>query len=121
MGASHIKKEFWMAVRPNISSLREISSWWRICHELPIFEDILDKNLLTEAIKLLPEDEITNETWSSWTKNISSSTSLKGKELFLPLRLALTGMNHGPEMASLLPLIGYEAILLRLEAALAKQ
>ena len=66
------------------------------------------------AAKLLPKGKIDDHTWSIWTKSISTETGLKGKNLFLPLRLALTGMEHGPEMGKLLPLIGYEEVMARL-------
>ena len=47
-------------------------------------------------------------TWKSWTEAVKNATGVKGKALFMPLRLALTGQEHGPELASLLPLIGPE-------------
>jgi len=47
---------------------------------------------------------------------LKEATGRKGKALFLPLRLALTGREHGPDMGALLPLIGREEALARLQA-----
>lgn len=114
MGAAHISKDFWYAVRANLETAKDVIDWWKICHELPKIDKELDKNLLKTAAKLLPKDSIDNESWGVWTKAISHETGLKGKDLYLPLRIALTGMEHGPEMGKLLPLIGYENVMERL-------
>ena len=57
-------------------------------------------------------------TWKTWTDAVKAATGAKGKGLFMPLRLALTGVDHGPELGSLLPLIGYERARARLADAL---
>ena len=62
----------------------------------------------------MPEGEITADIWKDWTKAISAATGAKGRGLFMPLRLALTGRNAGPEVAGLLPFIGRERIIARL-------
>jgi len=61
---------------------------------------------LAEAARLLPDEPWDETTWSAWTKAVQAATGRKGKDLFLPLRRALTGLDHGPEMKRLLPLIG---------------
>jgi glutamyl-tRNA synthetase len=61
---------------------------------------------LTEARALLPPEPWDRETWSRWTTALKEKTGRTGKALFMPLRRALTGRDHGPELASLLPLIG---------------
>ena len=66
------------------------------------------------AAETLPEI-INQDTWANWTKLISEKSGKKGKELFMPLRLALTGMNNGPELKNLLPLLSREEILKRLK------
>ena len=114
IGAAHISKDFWNGVRANLDTVNDVSDWWRICHEMPKANTELDRNFLEAAAKLLPKGKIDDHTWSIWTKSISTETGLKGKNLFLPLRLALTGMEHGPEMGKLLPLIGYEEVMARL-------
>jgi glutamyl-tRNA synthetase len=62
----------------------------------------------------LPPAPWDSSTWSAWTSAIKQATGAKGKALFMPLRLALTGLEHGPELANLLPLIGREKVLERL-------
>jgi glutamyl-tRNA synthetase len=64
-----------------------------------------DGDFLKAAAESLP-DAIDTETWPAWTKALAAATERKGKALFQPLRLALTGREHGPEMKNLLPLIG---------------
>ena len=73
-----------------------------------------DQAFLAEAATALAR---TGTDWPALTAALKESTGRKGKALFMPLRQALTGMDHGPDMASLLPLIGAEAALARLEAA----
>jgi glutamyl-tRNA synthetase len=114
IGAAHISKDFWNGVRANLNTVNDVLDWWKICHEKPKTNESLDKDFLQNAAKLLPQGKIEDDSWSVWTKAISEATGLKGKNLFLPLRLALTGMEHGPEMGKLLPLIGYEEVLERL-------
>ena len=56
------------------------------------------------------------ETWKAWTGAIAAATGAKGRALYHPLRLALTGEEQGPEMAALLPLIGPDRVMARLRA-----
>jgi len=56
----------------------------------------------------LPPEPWSQATWSEWTNALKAKTGVKGKALFQPLRLALTGAEHGPELRALLPLIGRE-------------
>ncbi|NDA90743.1 MAG: glutamate--tRNA ligase, partial [Alphaproteobacteria bacterium] len=76
--------------------------------------EVTDHNILIIAAETLPEI-INQNTWANWTKLISEKSEKKGKELFMPLRLALTGMNNGPELKNLLPLLSREEILRRLK------
>ena len=62
----------------------------------------------------MPEDPYDVTTWQSWTKNIQSITGNSGKNLFMPLRLALTGKEKGPELKYLLPLLTKKHILIKL-------
>lgn len=113
--ADYIDENFWLSVRPNLQKLSDAKEWWEVCHKTPDARDLnLDKEYLKQAAELLPEGEITTEIWSIWTKKIASLTERKGKELFLPLRLALTGRESGPEIAKVLPLIDREEIVKRL-------
>ena len=101
-------------MKANISVLEDALLWKNIL-EHPL-DPVLDNPGLTQkAAELLPLSPLTPETWSLWTKTIQNETGVKGKKLFLPLRLALTGQSHGPDMAQLLPLIGYDKTLRRLQ------
>jgi glutamyl-tRNA synthetase len=75
-----------------------------------------ETSFLVRAAALLPPMPWSEETWKAWTATLKAETGRTGKALFLPLRLALTGREHGPEMARLLPLIGREKALERLAA-----
>lgn len=116
--AEYIDENFWLSVRPNLQKLRDVKDWWEICHKTPNVENLnLDKDYLKQAAELLPQGEITKDSWSIWTKEITNITGKKGKELFLPLRLALTGRESGPEIAGVLPLIDRGEIIKRLTSA----
>jgi glutamyl-tRNA synthetase len=71
--------------------------------------------LAAKAADLLPPEPWDEATWGLWTKAVSAETGAKGRGLFHPLRLALTGLEHGPELKKLLPLIGRERSLARME------
>ena len=95
----------WHAVQPNISTVNEVAEWWRLVTgpiEQPEFSDD-DRAYLAEAVQALTWGD---DPWATLTSALKESTGRKGKALFLPLRQALTGMNHGPDMGELLPLIG---------------
>lgn len=106
----------WHAVRPNIATIPEVAEWWRLVTG-PIdtveFSDE-DGAYLAEALATL---EWSEDPWGALTAALKASTGRKGKGLFLPLRQALTGMNHGPDMGELLPLIGEAEARARLKAA----
>ncbi|MEQ1866937.1 MAG: glutamate--tRNA ligase, partial [Micropepsaceae bacterium] len=104
---------FWDAVRDNIQVLSEARGWWRVV-EGPIEPVIEDAALAEGARALLPNAPFTDATWTEWTAAVSAKTGAKGKALFRPLRMALTGQPHGPEMKKLLPLIGPERAAKRL-------
>ena len=105
---------FWLAVRGNLASVSDAKIWWDVCHSAitPVIEDA---DLCLAAMSLLPSDDITDETWKPWTKAVADQTGKKGRSLFMPLRLALTGQASGPEMAGLLPFLGRERIMARLQ------
>ncbi|MBP7190371.1 MAG: glutamate--tRNA ligase [Rickettsiaceae bacterium] len=108
-----ITEDFWLAVRANIKSVLEAKEWWNICSDAPRVPG-LDSEYLKAAASLFPEGEITENTWQEWTKRVSAETGKMGKDLFMPLRLALTGVESGPELKTILPMIGREKILQRL-------
>jgi len=117
-GVRGIDENFWNSVKGNIDTIHDVISWWNICANEPEKQKIEQKDVLRSAIDTFPKGEFTTDSWKDWTGKISAATGKKGKELFMPLRLALTGISHGPEMAKLLPLIGKENSIKRLEKAL---
>lgn len=96
----------WMAVHGNIERVDDILVWNEIVKG-PIAPRIEDAAFLARAAALLPQEPWSVDTWSAWTNAVKAATGAKGKALFHPLRLALTGRETGPEMKLLLPLIGH--------------
>lgn len=113
MGLDHADAAFWEAVRSNLSRLSEARYWHDVCFGT-IEPVVPDPRFLDEAATLLPAEPWGSETWETWTKALKGATGRKGKELFRPLRLALTGVEHGPELKALLPLIGRQTAERRL-------
>lgn len=106
--------EFWPVVRENLSKSAEALEWWdRLIVGRPVI-GAEDRDYLALARECLPEGPVTAETWSQWTGALKTSSGRKGRALFMPLRKALTGTDHGPDMSRLLPFIGRERILDRL-------
>jgi len=105
---------FWKAVRPNLGVFADAAAWWRVVAG-PIDPEISSADLLKAARDVLPPEPWSAATWNEWTDAVKSATGAKGKALFQPLRLALTGLLYGPELKSLLPLIGREKVAARLE------
>ncbi|WP_407474295.1 glutamate--tRNA ligase [Sulfitobacter sp. PM12] len=97
---------FWQVTRENITTLHDLKGWWQMFSEgaEPVIADE-DKEFVAEALALLPEGEFDESTWGTWTAAVKEQTGRKGKGLFMPLRLALTGKPHGPDMAAVLPLL----------------
>jgi glutamyl-tRNA synthetase len=96
---------FWLAVRGNLETFLDVIDWWRVVEgEIEPVREELD--YLEDASKVLPEEPWDEKAWMNWTNALKSKTGRKGRALFHPLRLALTGREQGPELAALLPLIG---------------
>ena len=106
---------FWMAVRGNINALADVKQWHDVVHGdvTPVIAEE-DREFITQAAGVLPAGKFDAATWKTWTTAVKEATGRKGKGLFMPLRLALTGLAHGPELAGLLPQIGREKVLARL-------
>ena len=98
-------EDFWNAVRPNLALFAEAAEWARIV-EGPLAPVIDDPAFAAAAAAALPPEPWDEATWALWTDAVKAATGAKGKALFMPLRLALTGRPHGPELKNLLPLIG---------------
>ncbi|WP_299601958.1 glutamate--tRNA ligase [uncultured Tateyamaria sp.] len=100
------QEAFWSVIRENIATRADIAAWWALCRDGadPVIEDE-DKDFVAEAMTLLPEGPFDGDTWGAWTGAVKTATGRKGRGLFMPLRLALTGQRHGPDMGSLMPLL----------------
>jgi glutamyl-tRNA synthetase len=107
---------FWAAVRGNLERLADAALWWRVVTGT-IEPRIEDAGFCRKAAELLPPEPWSDGTWSEWTGAVKSATGAKGRALFHPLRLALTGLEQGPELKALLPLIGRDVAYARLTAA----
>lgn len=106
----------WEAVRPNLAHVHEAADWWSVVTG-PVAVSELgeeDRAYLAQAADVLAGLEWDQGIWKALTGALKDATGRKGKALFLPLRLALTAMEHGPDMGALLPLIGRDAALERL-------
>ncbi|MGR3396816.1 glutamate--tRNA ligase [Pseudooceanicola nanhaiensis] len=101
-----LAERFWLVVRDNITTLDEMDAWWRMFRdgaEPEIAEE--DREFIAEAMALLPEGPYDGESWGKWTAEVKEKTGRKGKGLFMPLRKAVTGQAHGPDMSQVLPLM----------------
>lgn len=113
LGLEEAGADFWHAVRPNIGRLAEAADWWRVVRG-PVTPVVSDPAFLAGAAALLPPAPWDQGTWRAWTTAVKDATGARGKALFMPLRLALTGLDHGPDLGELLPLIGPERARARL-------
>lgn len=104
---------FWSAVRGNLVRLADAAQWWQVATG-EIESRIENRDLCRAAAGLLPAEPWDEATWSTWTGAVKVATGAKGRDLFHPLRLALTGREEGPELKLLLPFIGRERTLRRL-------
>jgi glutamyl-tRNA synthetase len=109
-----VDEEFWHKVRANLNSCHDAIDWWKICMEPLSMAYSDDLDFTKQAADLLPIGEITTDTWDIWIEAIKGATDRSGKALFMPLRMALTGQAHGPELRDLLPALGREKIVGRL-------
>lgn len=109
----------WEAIRPNLAKVGEAADWWAVVTGPVAAADMSDEDraYCAQACDTLAGLEWGEGIWKALTGALKDATGRKGKALFLPLRQALTGMEHGPDMGALLPLIGRDAALKRLQAA----
>ncbi|MBL4804187.1 MAG: glutamate--tRNA ligase [Alphaproteobacteria bacterium] len=107
IGAGDVDETFWNGVRANLERIEDIKDWWSVAKG-PVQPVIEDTDYIAEAAAALPPAPWDESTWGEWTSKLKEETGRKGKALFMPLRQALTGMDHGPEMDKLLLLIGPE-------------
>ncbi|HEX4860966.1 MAG TPA: glutamate--tRNA ligase family protein, partial [Rhizomicrobium sp.] len=105
---------FWDAVKPNLTRLCDAKDLALLVTG-PVAPVIADAGFIASAAEVLPAEPWDQDTWNIWTKAVGAATGAKGRSLFHPLRLALTGREHGPELKKLLPLIGRAEALARLK------
>ncbi|MEL6920644.1 MAG: glutamate--tRNA ligase [Pseudomonadota bacterium] len=107
---------FWGLIRRNVKRVSQAGEWWPMVSRGPLSDATLegdDLDFARSAFDLLPDGDVTAETWKAWTDAAKAASGRKGRSLFMPLRIALTGRQRGPELPDLLPLLGREAILAR--------
>lgn len=115
MGLSGVDEDFWLSTRANIERLSDLKALWDMARGsiTPVIEE---PDYIAEALETLPPAPWDETTWGAWVNTLKEKTGRKGKALFMPLRLALTGMEHGPEMDKMLLLIGPDKARERLSA-----
>jgi glutamyl-tRNA synthetase len=98
---------FWAVAKGNITVLADMAEWWALFRDgaEPLVDEG-DREFVRQALTLLPPQPWTPATWGEWTAAVKEATGRKGKDLFRPLRRALTGRDAGPEMADVMPLLG---------------
>ncbi len=110
---------FWKAVQPNLEQLSDLEMWWTICRgEVATFAENDDKIFIEEALASLPAEPWNPFPWDQWITHLKTATHRKGKDLFMPLRRALTGQDHGPELRTIVQLMGYNLARKRLQNSL---
>src|SRR5262249_19551807 len=106
--------EFWQAVKGNLARLSDAQRWHEVIHG-DIDPVVVDADFLALARRLLPPEPWSASTWKEWTGRLKEATGRSGRDLYHPLRLALTASESGPELKALLPLIGRERVERRLD------
>lgn len=113
LGLGEIDAAVWEAARGNVEKVEDVKLWHQVCRG-QVTPLIADAGFAAEAAKLLPAEPWDANTWGGWVDAVKKATGRKGKDLFMPLRQALTAADHGPELKVLLPLIGRDRALKRL-------
>ena len=114
IGLGDVDAAVWDAARANVEKVEDVALWQSVVKG-PVTPAIADAAFAQKAAELLPPEPWNTETWSAWTSAVKTATGRKGKDLFMPLRQALTASDHGPELKLLLPLIGRDRALKRLK------
>ena len=101
-----LAETFWTVTRDNITTLKDLAAWWTLFSEGadPVIDDE-DAEFVAQAMAMLPQAPFDDTTWKTWTGAVKEATGRKGKGLFMPLRKALTGQSHGPDMSATMTLL----------------
>jgi len=110
---SNATSDFWKFTKNNINYFSDVLYWWKIINKEDVYPT-KEQSYLNIASQLLPNDPFDITTWDKWTSTINVNTKRSGKELYLPLRLALTGQENGPELKYLMPLLNKNQVLKKL-------
>jgi glutamyl-tRNA synthetase len=113
LGLGHVSESFWEQVKHNLTTVSDVSDWWDVTQRA-LTPVIADAEFASHAASLLPEGEWNAAQWESYVESVKVATGRKGKELFMPLRLALTAREHGPELPVVIAMIGRERAYKRL-------
>ncbi|MFT5703154.1 MAG: glutamyl-tRNA synthetase [Rickettsiales bacterium] len=116
IGIKNVSEFEWQNLQANLDFLKDIQKWLKICQEPSKFNNKAeDLEFLKSTAQCLPKITNQSDSWKIWLNAIKEETDRKGKELFMPIRHALSGEEHGPELKNLLMLIDREEILRRLQ------
>ena len=98
--------QFWDVAKDNITTLHDLEGWWKLFRDgaAPMIEDE-DAEFVAQALTMLPDGPYTDASWGEWTAAVKAETGRKGRGLFMPLRRAITGLSHGPDMSKVLLLM----------------
>jgi glutamyl-tRNA synthetase len=100
-----VAEPFWLAVRDSVAKVAEVADWWHLAQApVPVVEPD-DAAFVQQALAMLPPQPWGPATWADWTTAVKAATGRKGRALFRPLRLVMTGRETGPEMAALMPFL----------------
>ena len=116
MNMGEVTPEFWSLIQKNIRRFQDVKEWWSICYGHRSFREE-NKSLLEIAEHYLPPIPWDESTFKTWMNEVKAVTELQGKKLFMPIRQALTGQEHGPELKDLILLMGRSKVLHRLQTA----
>ena len=108
-----ITEDFWLCMRDNLKEIKEVFLWWEICKKR-VKTRIIDCELIKIALATVPVEALGVSSWSQWMRDIKRQTPCRGRKLFVPLRIAITGKEHGPELTQILQHIPRALLLERL-------
>jgi glutamyl-tRNA synthetase len=116
---SSATEEDWCLLRANLERLSDFAAWFQLIDgniAVPAIAEE-DRPFTRQAAAEAQGLDWSTEPWRELTERLKESSGRKGKQLFMPLRLALTGREHGPEMSALVKRMGKQRAVERLEAA----
>jgi glutamyl-tRNA synthetase len=103
---ARLAEKFWSVVRENITYLADMGSWWELFRDgTSAVVDAEDAEFIASALGMLGEPPYDDQTWATWSNAVKEASGRKGKQLFMPLRKAVTGRERGPEMADVMALM----------------